>query len=571
MPSPPSTISSASSSSEGVSEIPVPATGSTRDPPLQPPRPLFFIDRKASQDPIETEPRRDPFRTPDGSVPPTPAAVHDNPFSPPASILSTGSIGSLGSVAEPHVTISSQSRVQSRVSVHSSLRSSNLDLPSSRPPLPSRASSQIRDSFMSPPAMTRRNTAYESNVASRLSVAAPKSKRMRSSMLAGTIEKPWVGEKDVHGRMAWWITYLVAFLGVAGSALRCYFAWKDVPRVGNLCLIMEDNFDTFDTEFTWQQEVDMGGFGNGEFEMTTNSPNNSFVEDGKLYIVPTLTSDVIGRANVLNGFTYNVTGCTSTNLTSCGAVSNQTAGTVINPVMSARLTTKQSHHIQYGKVEIVAKLPRGDWLWPALWMLPVDDSYGPWPMSGEIDIMESRGNSPEYKAQGRDVVRGSLNWGPFSWLNGVSKTYGWWNDRRQSYDQGFHTYSVEWNEQFIRIYVDTRLHKMLQISFNEPFFQRGDFPPFVANGTQTIATPNPWVNGTTAAPFDKPFYVIMNVAAGGTNGWFPDGVGGKPWFDSSVTAMSEFANAQDTWYSTWATDPKDRAMVIDSVKMWQKC
>ena len=67
--------------------------------------------------------------------------------------------------------------------------------------------------------------------------------------------------------------------------------------------------------------------------------------------------------------------------------------------MSARLTTKNSHHIRYGKVEIVAKLPRGDWLWPALWMMPVDDAYGPWPMSGEIDIMESRGNGPEYKAQ----------------------------------------------------------------------------------------------------------------------------------------------------------------------------
>lgn len=54
---------------------------------------------------------------------------------------------------------------------------------------------------------------------------------------------------------------------------------------------------------------------NGEFEMTTNSPNNSFVEDGKLYIVPTLTSDVIGRDNVLNGYTYNITGCTNTNRT----------------------------------------------------------------------------------------------------------------------------------------------------------------------------------------------------------------------------------------------------------------
>jgi beta-glucanase (GH16 family) len=67
--------------------------------------------------------------------------------------------------------------------------------------------------------------------------------------------------------------------------------------------------------------------------------------------------------------------------------------------MSARITTKQSHHIQFGKVEIRAKLPRGDWLWPALWMLPVDNAYGIWPQSGEIDIMESRGNGPEYKAQ----------------------------------------------------------------------------------------------------------------------------------------------------------------------------
>ena len=67
--------------------------------------------------------------------------------------------------------------------------------------------------------------------------------------------------------------------------------------------------------------------------------------------------------------------------------------------MSAPLTTKNSHHITYGKVEIRAKLPEGDWLWPALWMLPVDEAYGPWPMSGEIDIMESRGNGVDYKAQ----------------------------------------------------------------------------------------------------------------------------------------------------------------------------
>jgi len=541
---------------------------SSGDRVLQPPKPLFFIDKKS--DGVEEE-RRDPFRTPDSSVPGTPRTQIDNPFSPPASVISM-------SIDNPAGGIAAHSRMQSRVSVNSSMRS-NPDLPStsgagsgSRPPLGRTGSTQFRDSFMSPPVLSRRATGFETNVASRLSVAAPRSKRMRSSMLTSKIEKPWIGEKDVYGRIAYWLTYAVALIGIGGSIARCYTAWRDVPRVGNLCLIMEDNFDKFDTQYTWTQEVDMGGFGNGEFEMTTDSSNNSFVEDGKLYIVPTLTSDVIGYDNVINGYTYNISGCTNTNLTACGAVSNSSAGTVINPVMSARITTKNSHHIQYGKVEIVAKMPRGDWLWPALWMLPVDNAYGPWPMSGEIDIMESRGNSPEYKAQGRDFVRGSLNWGPFTWLNGVAKTFGSWNERRQSYDEGFHTYSVEWTDKFLRIYVDTRLHHMLDVTFNEPFFTRGEFPPFVANGSQTIQTPNPWANSSSlAAPFDKPFYLIMNVAVGGTNGWFPDGIGNKPWLDGSDVAMSSFAKAQSEWYSTWPSDTKDRAMVVDSVKMWQLC
>lgn len=120
--------------------------------------------------------------------------------------------------------------------------------------------------------------------------------------------------------------------------------------------------------------------------MTTDSSNNSFVKDGKLYIMPTLTSDIIGQQAIFNGHTFNLTDCTGLNYTSCGVVSNRTDNTVINPVMSARLTTKQSHSIRFGRVEIRAKLPRGDWLWPALWMLPKDDVYGQWPMSGEIDV-----------------------------------------------------------------------------------------------------------------------------------------------------------------------------------------
>ena len=187
---------------------------------------------------------------------------------------------------------------------------------------------------------------------------------------------------------------------------------------------------------------------NGEFEMMVNSPNNSFIEDGVLYLVPTLTSNVIGT-NVPDGFVYNVTGCTSTNGSACGAVQNSTLKQIINPVQSARLTTVNTTSIRYGRVEIRARIPTGDWIWPALWMLPVNNVYGPWPLSGEIDIMEARGNPRSYPAQGVDFVRGSLNWGPLATLNENFRTFGWWQARRSTFNQGFHTYVLEWSDKFM--------------------------------------------------------------------------------------------------------------------------
>lgn len=183
--------------------------------------------------------------------------------------------------------------------------------------------------------------------------------------------------------------------------------------------------------------------------MTTSSTNNSYVKDGFLHIVPTLTSDVIGTDAIFDSYTFNLTGCTNTNLSSCGAVSNKTTKTVINPVQSARLTTLNSASIQYGKVEIRAKLPKGDWIWPALWMLPLNNTYGPWPLSGEIDIMEARGNGISYPKQGVNYVRSSLNWGPLTWLNEVSKTFGFFSNRRTGYDEDFHIYTLEWSKDFL--------------------------------------------------------------------------------------------------------------------------
>ncbi|KAJ7262548.1 concanavalin A-like lectin/glucanase domain-containing protein [Mycena rebaudengoi] len=73
--------------------------------------------------------------------------------------------------------------------------------------------------------------------------------------------------------------------------------------------------------------------------------------------------------------------------------------------MSARMSTRRSASIKFGRVEIRAELPTGDWPWPALWMLPVEDVYGGRPLSGEIDIMEARGNGPSYPKQYLDLIQ----------------------------------------------------------------------------------------------------------------------------------------------------------------------
>jgi hypothetical protein len=126
--------------------------------------------------------------------------------------------------------------------------------------------------------------------------------------------------------------------------------------------------------------------------MATDSSTNSYVRDGYLYITPTLTSDVIGEAAIEDGHVFNITDCTfnitqgnsytestKNSLTplnisaigtdqefdvegytkACSAVSNSTSGSVINPVQSARLSTRRSASIQFGKVEVRAKIPTG--------------------------------------------------------------------------------------------------------------------------------------------------------------------------------------------------------------------
>lgn len=161
-------------------------------------------------------------------------------------------------------------------------------------------------------------------------------------------------------------------------------------------------------------------YSNGDFAEATDSDDNVFIKDGFLQIQPTLQDEnLINKNNIVD---LTKQGCIGTKWTDCHAVTNITNGTIVPPARSARLITKGGLNIQYGRVEVEAQLPEGDWLWPAIWMMPEDDTYGEWPNSGEIDIMESRGNNHTYKMGGNNVASSALHWGPTQALDAWYKT-----------------------------------------------------------------------------------------------------------------------------------------------------
>jgi beta-glucanase (GH16 family) len=301
---------------------------------------------------------------------------------------------------------------------------------------------------------------------------------------------------------------------------------------------------------------------NGQFEETTSGTTNAFIQDGMLFIRPTLQDEHLVETNgsiidlLKNG------NCASTRWLDCVAATNLDNGTIVPPVRSARISTRFGTKIKYGRIEVTAKMPSGDWLWPAIWMLPVDSKYGDWPRSGEIDIAESRGNGYKYPLGGNNIVSSTLHWGPSQEHN------RWWRNhvKRQAlhsrYSDDFHVFGLEWSEKYLFTYIDTRLLQVLYTNFNEPLWKRGKFPPSSRNGIKPV---DPWSSTQRfSTPFDQDFYLILSLGIGGTNGWFQDGTDGKPWVDSSPTAKLDFWRARNDWLPTWKANG---SMIIKSVKV----
>ncbi len=152
------------------------------------------------------------------------------------------------------------------------------------------------------------------------------------------------------------------------------------------------------------------------------------------------------------------------------------------PFTSARITTKGLFEQAYGRFEVRAKTPFGPGMWPAIWMLGNDIDEVDWPQCGEIDIMELRGQEPS-------IIHGSVHGPGYSAGDAVTKTFSL---EKARFDTQFHVFAIEWGEDFIEYYVDDRLYQRIT-------------PDIV---------PGEWV-------FDHPFYMILNIAVGGTFVGFP--------------------------------------------------
>lgn len=141
---------------------------------------------------------------------------------------------------------------------------------------------------------------------------------------------------------------------------------------------------------------------------------------------------------------------------------------------SARLLTKGKFGFTYGKMEVRAKLPGAQGTWPAIWLLGANIDTVGWPACGEIDVMEQKGDT-------KNSVLGTCHW----LANGSNASYGLETSISNASTQ-FHLYSMEWTENHIKIFLD-----------NVEFYE------IVLNET---------------LPFDKDFFIILNIAMGGTLG-----------------------------------------------------
>lgn len=220
-------------------------------------------------------------------------------------------------------------------------------------------------------------------------------------------------------------------------------------------LVWSDEFDgpTLNMD-NWVFELGDGcsknlcGWGNNELQTYTARPENITFQNGQMVIT--------ARKERLDGKDYT----------------------------SVRIKTEGKKSFKYGRIELRAKLPVGKGIWPAFWLLPQANVYGGWPRSGELDLMEYLGHEP-------NKVHGTVHYGPGPGSIQKSASY---TLPSGNFNEAFHVFSIEWDVDVIRWYVDGNLY----------------------------ATVNKSGFGSNTYPFNEEFFIIINMAVGGNWPGAPD-------------------------------------------------
>ncbi len=232
------------------------------------------------------------------------------------------------------------------------------------------------------------------------------------------------------------VVLLVLMLCSCSSDKEWKMVWNDEFNYSGLPDSTKWNFDTVGNSIGW---------GNNEQQFYTDSnTKNVMVNNGTLII--TAHKELLGDKNYT----------------------------------SARLTTKGKGDWLYGKIEVRIKVSPGNGLWPAVWMLPTENSYGKWPNSGEIDIME-------YVGYDRGVVHSTAHTKKHNHILGTQMGNSL---NIPDLESDFHVYSIEWDENCWKSFVDGK-----------------HYYTYTNDGT-----------GYESWPFDQKFHLIINLAVGGNWG-----------------------------------------------------
>lgn len=253
-----------------------------------------------------------------------------------------------------------------------------------------------------------------------------------------------------------WKNQGFAVLGTGKPVAGLYPAgeYRVVTPAKQWALVWADEFEGTELNLgNWEKEENNYGGGNNERQAYRTDPKYCFVKDGHLQIAvhrdPHTTSD--GKTQ---------------------------------PYSSARIRSKNRGDWTYGRFEIRAKMPKGQGIWPAVWMLPTDSKYGGWAAGGEIDIIESRGSAVR-------ETTGALHFGG-AWPKNKFLAHAYTFPERDAAED-FHVYTLEWSADEIKWFVD---EKLCQTRKSGEWFSEA-------------------AKENRRAPFDQPFHLIVNVAVDG--------------------------------------------------------